>query len=57
MKKEREKGKTELKKENHFIDADYTQGNFYVRHVKNFTFVRPPSPLNNENNSMLQDEE
>lgn len=57
MKKEREKGKTELKKENHFIDADYTQGNFYVRHVKNFTFVRPPSPLNNENNRMLQEEE
>lgn len=55
MKKEREKGKTELKKENHFFDEDYTYDNYYVRHVRNFTFVRPRSPLKNEDNSVIQD--
>lgn len=50
LKKEREKGKTELQKENHFNDSDYTNTNFYVRHVKNFTFVRPYSPDYDETN-------
>lgn len=44
MKREQMKGKESNYQEINFKDKDYNKDNFFVRQIKNFTFVRPESP-------------